>query len=117
MKLIKGVSLALFFLAVLPLSVMAETTYIIIADLQFQPTFLNISTGTTVTWLNYDWTGYYGRRHIIAAHYAEFRSPRLEFNDSFSVTFDEPGTYTYIDPIYRSSTGGAFIKKGVITVT
>ncbi|MFH1642369.1 MAG: hypothetical protein ABIC04_05735 [Nanoarchaeota archaeon] len=89
--------------------------YIDIKNFKFMPYELNITPNTTVVWVNNDWTGSYGRLHILAAHYNRFRSPRLGLNHTFNHTFTQKGVYTYINPLYRSVAGGAFM-KGIINV-
>jgi plastocyanin len=60
-----------------------------IVDFSFQPTALNVTPGTTVTWTNED----------SAPHTAtgdDFDTGKLDKGDSGAVTFDTSGTYDYI---------------------
>lgn len=91
--------------------------FVEIKDMKFMPRELNISTNTTVIWINIDWSGYYGRNHMVVSNTNKFRSSRILYNETFSFTFTEPGTYKYLDPTYRSgTTGGILIRPGIIYV-
>jgi len=62
----------------------------------FDPEELNIDVGTTVTWLNEGNQAH--QIHHIAVN-RKFTSDRILPGDTFSYTFDEPGTYRYGDTI------------------
>lgn len=87
-----------------------------IKDLKFIPNKLNITKGTTVIWFNNDLIMVNERIHMVVAHNNMFRSQRLYYKQTFNFTFDEPGTYTYVDPVYRTSTGGLVMKTAEINV-
>jgi len=93
-----------------------KITYIEIKDLKFNPKEINITVGTKVVWQNNDYNGRIERPHMIVAHYNKFRSERISYEDSFSFTFTEPGTYKYLDPIYKSDAGGLIMGVGVVNV-
>jgi plastocyanin len=61
-----------------------------IADFAFDPATLEVSVGTTVTWTNND-----SAAHTVTADDGSFQSGRLEQGESFSYTFDTPGTFSY----------------------
>jgi len=67
--------------------------------------YVTIEKGTTIVWINKE-----SHPHMLAAHYGEFRSTRLEQGDSFNHTFDEVGEYTYICAIFKTQI------RGTITV-
>jgi plastocyanin len=91
--------------------------FVEISDMEFIPDEITIGVNTTVVWINNDWTGYYGRVHMVVSSTNEFRSPHLLYNETFSYLFTEPGNYKYIDPIYRSyAFGGVIIKPATIHV-
>ncbi len=92
-----------------------ETVYVTIQDLSFHPNEINITRGTTVVWVNKDIIGANERVHMVAAHYNHFRSKRIGFEDEFKVRFNQKGSYTYVDPIYKSGTGLA-MKMGTVNV-
>lgn len=61
-----------------------------IANFAFGPDTLTIKTGTTVTWRNNE-----DAPHTVTADDDSFSSSTLGQGDSFSFTFDSPGTYDY----------------------
>lgn len=71
-----------------------------IKDLAFSPQVLEIPVGTTVTWTNED-----APQHTVFSKDKTFASDILEQGDTFSYTFDEPGTYDYICSLHPNMTG------------
>jgi plastocyanin len=61
-----------------------------IADFTFTPASREVPAGTTVTWMNSDWTP-----HTVTADDGSFDSGRIDPGASFQWTFDTPGTYAY----------------------
>ncbi|PSO50368.1 MAG: hypothetical protein BRC31_07565 [Actinobacteria bacterium QS_5_72_10] len=61
-----------------------------ISDFDYQPGTLTVPAGTTITWRNSDVAA-----HTVTADDSTFDSQRIAPDGSFSVTLDEPGTYTY----------------------
>lgn len=61
-----------------------------IADYAFNPPNLTVKAGTTVTFVNKDAVG-----HSATADDESFDTGVMIQNESGTVTFDEPGTYTY----------------------
>ena len=55
----------------------------------FHPGTLTITAGTTVTWTDKD----YLRMHNVIGQ--GFSSPNMNYGDTYSFTFTQPGTYTY----------------------
>ncbi|PSO46086.1 MAG: plastocyanin, partial [Actinobacteria bacterium QS_8_72_14] len=55
-----------------------------------QPGALTVPAGTTITWRNSDVAA-----HTVTADDSTFDSQRIAPDGSFSVTLDQPGTYTY----------------------
>lgn len=78
----------------------AGSTTVTIDDMQFDPGEVSVAAGTEVTWTNDD----------DAPHTVTFdddsvaSSDQLETGDSFSTTFDEPGTYAYVCAIHPDMT-------------
>lgn len=73
----------------------STTAEVEIATFRFAPEDLTVAAGTTVTWVNRDRT-----RHTVTSGSAD--APRPDFDlevtdvdDEVTVTFDEPGTFTY----------------------
>ena len=50
-----------------------------------------MAPGETVTWVNHD-----EETHTVTSTAGKFSSPALEADQTFSHTFGEPGTYTYV---------------------
>jgi plastocyanin len=61
-----------------------------IQDFAFSPDTIEITAGTTVTWTNND-----SAPHTVTSDDGAFDSGDLAQGDSVSLTFNEPGTYTY----------------------
>lgn len=75
-----------------------------IVDFSFQPTTLNVTPGTVVTWTNED----------SAPHTAtgdDFDTGMLNKGDSNSVTFDTPGAYAYICTYHPSMKGSVVVAQ------
>jgi plastocyanin len=75
---------------------------VLIKGLKLNPKELEIKKGDTVIWEhNDDWESDGPTKHYFAAHSNEFRTPILYKGDTFEHTFEEEGTYTYLDIIYK----------------
>lgn len=61
-----------------------------VVDNAFEPGTLTVAPGTTVTWTNEG-----NDSHTVTADDGSFDSARLDPGESFSVTFDAPGTFGY----------------------
>jgi FtsP/CotA-like multicopper oxidase with cupredoxin domain len=64
---------------------------VIMLDDRFEPRTLTVPAGTTVTFVNNgrDW-------HSVAAFDGSYQSDQIAPGATYSVTFDKPGTYSYI---------------------
>ena len=71
-----------------------------IADFAFQAAEISVTVGTTVNWTNADSAG-----HSVVATARSFKSERLGTGESFTFTFDAPGTFTYNCGIHPSMAG------------
>jgi plastocyanin len=71
-----------------------------IADFAFAPETTEIEAGTTVKWVNHD-----PAEHTVTATDADFESNNLAQGESFSFTFDQPGTYAYRCAIHPAMEG------------
>ncbi|MCW5878781.1 MAG: cupredoxin family copper-binding protein [Anaerolineales bacterium] len=67
-----------------------ESASITISNFSFRPGSLTVKAGTTVTWRNAE-----DSPHTVTADDGSFTSGTLSLGDSFSFTFDQPGTYDY----------------------
>ena len=66
----------------------------------FSPSQLAVVAGTLVTWKNQD-----PEPHTVASVDGKFRSDALDQGDSFSFTFNAPGTYRYVCSIHPQMVG------------
>jgi plastocyanin len=74
---------------------------VVMSGAMFSPSHLEIAVGTTVTWTNTD-----PIKHEVAFDDPELDdSGLLVMDDSFSLTFDTPGTYTYYCGPHPGMTG------------
>jgi plastocyanin len=83
-----------------PAEVPAQAAEVIIADFAFGPQTLEITAGTTVTWTNND-----SAAHTATADDGSWDTGNLDPGASGSITFDTPGTYTYICAYHPRMTG------------
>src|SRR3954471_9975842 len=65
-------------------------TPVTIDNFSFSPTGLTVPAGTTVVWTNHD-----DIPHTVAENNQKFKSNPLDTDDTFSYTFNDPGTYEY----------------------
>ena len=78
----------------------AEPAAVSVVDLAFEPATIEVAAGAAVTWTNDD-----GVPHTATANEGEFNSGVLERGDSFSQTFETPGSFDYFCAIHPSMTG------------
>lgn len=73
-----------------------------IDNFAFGPAAITVAAGTKVTWTNRD-----DEPHTVvsADQPRPFKSGALDTGDSFSFTFDKPGTYRYFCSIHPHMTG------------
>jgi plastocyanin len=67
-----------------------KTMTVSIKNFAFNPPNTTVTPGTTVTWVNNDQTP-----HTATANNGAFDSGTLQPGQSYSFTFDKPGTYAY----------------------
>jgi plastocyanin len=77
-----------------------------IRDFAFSPTSVTIAVGSKVKWQNLD-----GEPHTVRSVDNDFRSDALDQNDSFTHTFDKPGTYRYVCSIHPQMIGTIVVKS------
>ena len=79
-----------------------EAKAVTIDNYSFSPGSLTVPAGTTVTWTNRD-----GEVHTVVADDSapSFKSAGLDTDDSFSFTFNKPGTYAYHCSLHPHMTG------------
>ena len=90
----------MLFLLLLPMSAAAEDASISILNYKFVPETLTVKVGTKVTWKNADQIP-----HGVATKEKLFRSPAIDTNETWSFTYDKPGTYAYFCTLHPYMTG------------
>jgi plastocyanin len=75
-----------------------------ILDFGFNPQIITVPVGTTVTWPNLDPV-----EHTVTSDTFVFDSS-LAFNETFSYTFTEPGTYPYSCTIHDFMFGRVIVE-------
>jgi amicyanin len=81
----------------------ADTAQVSIKDFQFKPSTVTISKGDTVTWTNMD----------MVLHDVDFKgseSPELKKGETYSKTFNEPGTFDYLCSMHPGMKGKVIVK-------
>ena len=76
-----------------------------IDNFRFGPQSLSVSPGTKVTWKNRD-----DIPHTVVSTQGVFKSRVLDTDETFSFTFDKPGTYPYFCSIHPKMTGQVVVK-------
>lgn len=76
-----------------------------IDNFSFGPTALTVAVGTTVTWTNHD-----DIPHTVVSDDKVFKSKVLDTDQSFSFTFDKPGTYPYFCSLHPKMTGKVVVQ-------
>ncbi len=76
-----------------------------IDNFQFGPARLTVPVGTTVTWTNRD-----DMVHTVTSSTRAFSSPGLETGETFSHTFDKPGSYEYFCALHPRMTGSVIVQ-------
>jgi plastocyanin len=69
-------------------------------NFMFSPATITVKAGATVTWLNLD-----EEPHTVFSNTGLFRSSALDTKESFTFTFDKPGTYHYLCTIHPQMQG------------
>jgi plastocyanin len=75
-------------------------TGVTIVDFAFQPAYIAVAAGSTVSWYNAG-----GAPHTVTSDVGAFDSGTLGSGGGFSMTFWTPGTYTYHCNIHPSMVG------------
>jgi len=76
-----------------------------IDNFSFGPTALTVAAGTTVTWTNHD-----DIPHTVVSDDKIFKSKVLDTDQSFSFTFDKPGSYGYFCSLHPKMTGKVIVQ-------
>jgi plastocyanin len=81
----------------------AEAPKIVLIDVKnfmFAPASMTVKSGATVTWTNMD-----QEPHTVVSSDGLFRSGAIDTGESFSFTFEKPGTYQYLCTIHPRMVG------------
>jgi len=84
----------------------ANTGEVKIDNFSFTPKSLTVNAGTTVSWTNHD-----DIPHNVVSTEKKFSSPVLDTDQTFSFTFQEPGSYPYFCKIHPMMTGTIVVRK------
>jgi len=76
-----------------------------IKNMAFSPASVNVTTGTTVTWVNND-----AIAHTVTADNGSFDSGNIAPGNSFTHTFSSAGTVSYHCSIHPMMTGSVAVK-------
>lgn len=80
---------------------------VVMEGIAFQPGEITVEAGTEVTWTNQDSVS-----HTTTSDDELWDSGTLSSDESFSFTFDEPGTYSYICTIHPARMQATVIVEG-----
>jgi plastocyanin len=85
----------------------AAANQVVVDNFSFGPTTLTVAAGTKVTWTNDD-----DDLHTVVSETDPklFKSPALDTGDSYSFTFDKPGTYRYFCSLHPHMQGVVVVK-------
>src|SRR5262245_42416884 len=85
----------------------ARVQRIQIANFTFEPATVEVSAGTTVSWVNVD-----DVPHLVTGTDPEspLKSAALDTDDGYSVVLDHPGTYRYFCSLHPHMTGVVIVK-------
>ena len=78
----------------------AQPGEVSISEFAFHESEVFVTAGSEVTWTNAD-----GFAHSVVATDGSFHSDSLDDGESFTTTFDTPGTFAYVCGIHGSMTG------------
>jgi plastocyanin len=81
-------------------------TTISIEGFSFKPNSLTIKKGQVVIWTNND-----SVNHTVTAKDGSFTSPALKKGETFSYTFNTPGTFNYSCSIHPSMSGTVIVEE------
>ena len=82
-----------------------STAEVKIDNFSFVPPVLTVTAGTTVTWTNRD-----DIPHTVVSNDGVFKSKVRDTDETFSYTFDKPGTYPYFCSIHPKMTGKVVVQ-------
>ena len=107
MRIIRNALAALALLCLAGNALAAQIGTVTIGNFAFDPPTLIVAPGTKVVWTNKD-----EEPHTVTSvgKDAPFKSAGLDTDDSFSFTFDQPGTYKYFCSVHPHMVGTIVFK-------
>ena len=90
-----------------PPEMQTQTNDVMIKNFSFQPSSINVTNGTTVTWANDDST-----EHTVTSSDGIFNSGNIPPGKVFNFTFTKPGKYQYQCLIHPSMVGYVIVASG-----
>jgi plastocyanin len=105
MKALVMVSALAILLAAAPAQSAEQTVGI--SEYAFSPAKLSVTAGTKVTWINHDQVP-----HSVVEKDKRFHSAALDTDDSYSLTFSQPGTFQYFCSLHPRMTGTVTVVAG-----
>jgi amicyanin len=93
-------------LVVAAVAVPAHTNDVAIDNFKFAAATMTVPVGTTVTWTNRD-----DVPHNVVSTDNAFKSPVLDTDQTFSHTFETPGTFTYYCSLHPRMTGQIVVNR------
>lgn len=88
-----------------PVAMQPAATTVSIDNFMFAPMTVEVTRGTTVTWVNKD-----DIPHVVASTTGVFKSRAIDTDGTFTYTFDAPGTYEYYCSVHPKMTGKIVVK-------
>ena len=76
-----------------------------IDNFAFGPNAITVAVGTKVTWTNHD-----DIPHTVVSNDQLFKSKVLDTDQTFSFTFDKPGTFPYFCSLHPKMTGKVIVQ-------
>ncbi len=85
---------------------------VVMQNMSYNPSTLNVKVGTTVTWVNKD-----SVTHDVVSDTGLFNSGTLTNGMSYNYTFNQTGSYPYHCTIHPSMTGTIVVSNATSTST
>jgi plastocyanin len=85
---------------------LASGSEVVMSGFKFSPADLTVKVGTRVTWTNNDSAG-----HDVSARDGSFNSSSLGKGQTFSIVFDNEGTYDYVCTFHPGMDGRIIVAK------
>jgi plastocyanin len=87
-----------------------QVVHVSIADMQFSPETITVRAGTALTWTNDE-----SVPHTATAGDESWDSDLLKEGESYTLTFDTPGTYCYYCVLHPGHNGNPCADAGVMS--